>query len=238
MDKAQLQSKIAALKKSIASKAVQEAMKVAMQKQLDKLEAQLAEIEANSEAGQRPQVEAESPKAEEKGDCSDDAKKADKEPAKEPAKEAPTGSGATSPAKKVKQKITAENKTKAVSDCEETVKELKAELSVIKGGRKPKKKSEPARVKRTSEILADGISAIIGRTIKRELTLDKVGRIRVEKLREAREHFSKGLVAMRAALGGISKENDSFIDEFEKQTNEWIAQVVEKQKVAQEKQAA
>lgn len=213
MDKETMISSIAKLEKGLVNKHITDSQKEGMKVKIAELQAKVAALEDTASADTAP------------ADDSTDSNADDKEPAKK----------ADKPKAKKKPK---EHKEAFKTDCDEVVKDFAEYVEKYNLSKKPKVKRDPARVKRTSEVLADGIAATAGRAIKRELALDKVVKIKVAKLKEAKEHFSKGLSSMRSALGGISSDNDTFITDFDKQFDEWIDQVIEKQKAAEDSKAA
>jgi hypothetical protein len=215
---AELKVNIAKLEKGLSNSKIAQDLKPGMRKKLAQLQVKLAEMEAEEMSSQSNE------NASSSASEADSIKPENKEPAK----------------KKLKQKVTGENKEKVKSDCQAIIIELKGLLNKYNTDKVPTAKrsgKSPAK-KRASEVLADGISGVIGRVVKRELTLDKVTKIKTAKLRDARDKFSEGLKALRSALGGISSDNDTFIEDFKKEINELIEQVEEKQKVVEEKQAA
>ena len=148
---------------------------------------------------------------------------------KEPAKKSDKPSVADAQQQIKAKKKPKENKETFKSDCAETV----AQIRLLLDGHNKKKVSKPARPatkKRTSEVLADGFSSVFVRAIKRELTLDKVGKIKLAKLREARDKIVECLEAVRVGLGGISKENEGFIEDFKTEVNKIFDEVEERQK--------
>jgi hypothetical protein len=161
-----------------------------------------------------------------------------KEPeTKEPAKKSDKPSVADAQQQIKAKKKPKENRESFKSDCAETV----AQIRLLLDGHNKKKVSKPARPatkKRTSEVLADGFSGVFVRAIKRELTLDKVGKIKLAKLREARDKIVECLEAVRVGLGGISKENEGFIEDFKSEMDKIFDEVEERQKKAETKQAA
>lgn len=211
MTKEQLLSNKSKLEKGVNNPNLTDSQKELAKKRLAEIEAKLANLEKEKE---EPAKESE----------------ASKEPAKEPAKKS------DKPKAKKKPK---DHKEAFKSDCQETVSQIRL---LLDGHNKKKvaRPAKPATKKRTSEVLSDGICSVAGRAIKRELTLDKVVKIKVERLEAARDHFVEALIDMRASLGGIASDNQGFIQDFKKQFNDWIAEVKEKQKKADEpaKQAA
>jgi len=156
------------------------------------------------------------------------------EPAKKSGAYAHASSSSDKPMAKKKPK---QHKEAFKSDCNETV----AQIRLLLDGHNKKKVAKPAKPatkKRTSEVLADGFSAVFVRAVKRELTLDKVGKIKLAKLREARDKIVECLEAVRIGLGGISRENEGFIEDFKTEVNKIFDQVEERQKKAEETRQA
>ena len=221
MIKEQLLSNKAKLEKGLTNKNLTDAQKELAKTRLAQIEIQLADFEKESAKESEDNKEPES-----------------KEPAKEPAKQSDKPK-ATETQRQVKvKKKPKENKEAFKSDCTEMV----AQIRLLLDGHNKKKVSKPVRPatkKRTSEVLADGFSSVFVRAIKRELTLEKVGKIKLTKLREARDKIVECLEAVRVGLGGISKDNEGFIEDFKSEVNKIFDEVEERQKKATElKQAA
>jgi hypothetical protein len=230
MTKEQLLSNKAKLEKGLINKNLTDAQKELAKTRLAQIETQLANLEkeaATPEAGQQRRSESEKSKEPE---SKEPAKKLDKPKA---TANQQTMSASDSSQLRVKaKKKPKENKESFKSDCAETV----AQIRLLLDGHNKKKVSKPTRPatkKRTSEVLADGFSGVFVRAIKRELTLDKVGKIKLAKLREARDKIVECLEAVRVGLGGISKENEGFIEDFKTEVNKIFDEVEERQKKAE-----
>jgi hypothetical protein len=210
MSKEQLLSNKAKLEKGLNNKNLTDEQKELAQTRIAQIDVQLADLE---------KVDSKEPET------------------KEPAKKSDKPSVADAQQQIKAKKKPKENKESFKSDCAETV----AQIRLLLDGHNKKKVSKPARPatkKRTSEVLADGFSGVFVRAIKRELTLDKVGKIKLAKLREARDKIVECLEAVRVGLGGISKENEGFIEDFKSEMNKIFDEVEERQKKAETKQAA
>jgi hypothetical protein len=127
-----------------------------------------------------------------------------------------------------KKKMTKEQ----VDHCKTMIEKLKGFIREYETSNTPKK---PVQVhkKRISTVLSEGMANIIKRAVSRELTKEKVTKVRPEKLRDARDKFTAGLKDIRAALGGISSDNDAFIESFKNDLNALIKAVEEKQKAVE-----
>lgn len=220
MTPTEIQEKIDKMKKAIASPATPENFRPAMREKLARLESELAD----------------SPKAQAKAEA--DAPKA------KPASDSPKAEAKTKAAPKAKTKVTKENKAEAEASCRPLIEDLAALLESYRKG-KPAKASGSGggngasgtterKKKRITTVIADGMAAVFRRALRGESTREKVGGIKTDQLKEAKAEFSSGLKKLRVALGGISSDNQSFIDSFEKQVDELIDEIIEKQK---EKQA-
>jgi hypothetical protein len=124
-----------------------------------------------------------------------------------------------------------------MADCEATISKVHEILRKHKAAIAPKM-TVKARKRRASEIISTGMVSVLSRVVKAELSKDKVTRVKPEKLKEARDQFSLALKSLRAALGGIAIDNDSFIQSFKSQMDELIKQVETKQKQAEEAKTA
>jgi len=200
MDKKTTQEQIEKLRKGIASPVVDESLKAGMRKKLADLEAKLSQLEEEAAAKQ------------------DDAKPEKQEKPEKPAK----------------QKVTPENKKQVVEKCTGLINDLKKVLhqydATVAAPRRASRAAHKAKKRRASEIVSSGIAGTVTRVVKMELSRDKVAKIKVDRLRDARDKFADGLKALRGALGGISSDNEGFIEDFEKSFNALIKTVEEKQK--------
>jgi hypothetical protein len=221
MTSAEIEAKIERFQKGIDNPAVADNLKSGMRQQVEMLKAQLDALQetkpddAPTAGDDAPTAGDDAPTAGENAPKGDD-QLGDKKPEK------PKHAGV---------KVTPENKAQAVDRCNGLIQEIK--LIIAKHDDSPAtkhKKSEKTKKKRASEIVSEGISSVVGRVVKLELTRDKVGKIKPQKLRDARDKFKDALKNLRSALGGISSENDQFIEDFEKHFNSIIDAVEEKQK--------
>ncbi len=230
MTPAEIQEKIAKAKKAIASPATPEQFRPSMREKLARLEAQLVEAEspkAESPAtADRSKAEAAAPKANPESDSPSPTAIPSKANAEAKTKAAP------------KAKVTKENKAEAEASCRPLIEDLAALLESYRKG-KPAKSAggggngaagtTERKKKRITTVIADGMAAVFRRALRGESTREKVGKIKTDKLKEAKTEFSSGLKKLRVALGGISSDNQSFIDSFEKQVDELIAEIIERQ---------
>lgn len=110
-------------------------------------------------------------------------------------------------------------------------KELVQKAESIQRERNPKPTEKRVK-KRVTTVLSDGIIRTVASAVRREMGADKVGKIKVDALKESHEHFKNALASLKTALGGISSE--SFIDSFSKEMADLIEAVKEKQKAVKE----
>lgn len=217
MTPTEIQEKIEKMKKAIASPATPEQFRPAMREKLARLEAELAD----------------SPKAQAKAEAA--------APKAKPAGDSPKAEAKTKAAPKAK--VTKENKAEAEASCRPLIEDLAKLLESYRMGKPASGKGAAGngaagngaagtterKKKRITTVIADGMAAVFRRALRGESTREKVGKIKTEKLKEAKAEFSSGLKKLRVALGGISSDNQSFIDSFEKQVDELIAEIIEKQ---------
>lgn len=195
-----LEEQIQKLRKALDSPATDEKFKPAMKAQLEKLEKQLADEKKAEEAS----------KKDDDADDDDDDKKpaAKKKDAKKPTK--PT--------------MTKEDKDK----CDALMAEIKALLRKHQGTRQPRTKKPNTR--RVSTLVADKVFNSVAGAVRKEMGREKIGKVKVDKLRDVRDNGEKLLRSIRQALGGISTDNDGFIKHFSGLMNELISEVEKKQK--------
>lgn len=228
MTRAEIEAKIATLKKGISSALVNDKMKEGMRVQIEKFEARLAEMGADTEQEEDAE-RVKKPTGEKK-------KKVKKESAQKPA-------SASKPAKKQEPETTKEEVPKPEpvkkdvpkpgddkKEIKKTIADLRSCLSVALGHLNGHKATKgPRKRKKVSQVLSDGIVATMKRAIGMEMTNEKAAKIKPEQLKKVRDSFKAGLKSLRTALGGIDAENDKFIEDFEKSFNELIDKVEKKQ---------
>ena len=134
----------------------------------------------------------------------------------------------------IKQKRTLSH-DKLRSQCQTLISELKTLLHRYEGTQKDKKANQPVVKRRVSTIIAQGIAGTVKRAVAKELSREKVMKINLEALDQAKKNFNLALRSLRDALGGISSENDAFIKAFNTEMDEMISEVKEKQKAHKEK---
>ena len=134
--------------------------------------------------------------------------------------------------KKQKRSISHE---KLRNQCQTLISELKTLLHRYEGSQKEKRANHPVVKKRVSTIIAQGIAGTVKRAVSKELSREKVMKINLDALTEAKKNFNLALRSLRDALGGISSENDAFIKAFNSEMDEMISEVKEKQKAHKEK---
>ena len=134
----------------------------------------------------------------------------------------------------IKQKRTLSH-DKLRSQCQTLISELKTLLHRYEGTQKDKKANQPVVKRRVSTIIAQGIAGTVKRAVSKELSREKVMKINLDALDEAKKNFNLALRSLRDALGGISSENDAFIKAFNSEMDEMISEVKEKQKAQKEK---
>ena len=134
----------------------------------------------------------------------------------------------------IKQKRTLSH-DKLRSQCQTLISELKTLLHRYEGTQKDKKANQPVVKRRVSTIIAQGIAGTVKRAVSKELSREKVMKINLEALDQAKKNFNLALRSLRDALGGISSENDAFIKAFNTEMDEMISEVKEKQKAHKEK---
>jgi len=115
------------------------------------------------------------------------------------------------------------------------ISDLKTLLHRYEGTQKDKKVNQTVVKRRVSTIIAQGIAGTVKRAISKELSREKVMKINIDALDEAKKNFNLALRSLRDALGGISSENDAFIKAFNSEMDEMILEVKEKQKAHKEK---
>jgi hypothetical protein len=121
------------------------------------------------------------------------------------------------------------------NQCQTLISDLKTLLHRYEGTQKDKKVNQTVVKRRVSTIIAQGIAGTVKRAISKELSREKVMKINLDALDEAKKNFNLALRSLRDALGGISSENDAFIKAFNSEMDEMILEVKEKQKVHKEK---
>jgi uncharacterized protein YdcH (DUF465 family) len=121
------------------------------------------------------------------------------------------------------------------NQCQTLISDLKTLLHRYEGTQKDKKANQPVVKRRVSTIIAQGIAGTVKRAISKELSREKVMKINIDALDEAKKNFNLALRSLRDALGGISSENDAFIKAFNSEMDEMILEVKEKQKAHKEK---
>ncbi|MEN9446582.1 MAG: hypothetical protein RL728_1094 [Bacteroidota bacterium] len=134
--------------------------------------------------------------------------------------------------KKQKRSISHE---KLRNQCQTLISELKTLLHRYEGTQKEKRANHPVAKKRVSTIIAQGIAGTVKRAVSKEMGREKVMKINLDALAEAKKNFNLALRSLREALGGISSENDAFIKAFNSEMDEMISEVKEKQKAHKEK---
>jgi hypothetical protein len=128
-------------------------------------------------------------------------------------------------------KITNDN----LKECREAIEAQGLRITKISERQKSEK---PKTQRKVSTVLADNIIRAISGAVSHELNLDAVLGINVQKIEDALKHFEKGLMAMRAGLGGIEDDNSQMINTFRKNGKELIQLILDRQKQAEEKKAA
>lgn len=201
------------------SGALPDEMKKPMREGIKKLKADIASLEKQEaeEADKAVKEKADQAKREK-------AAQAKKEVEAKQKAEAAKKEKAEKEAKKKKGKVTAAN----AKDCEQLVSDLRKELNAFMAEQAPKSKKK--RTKKSSATVATGIVRPIQSIARREMTAEKVSKIRVDKLREAREHFAKGLQQIKLAFGGINDSNSTILKNFQKEMNALIKEIETKQK--------
>jgi anaerobic ribonucleoside-triphosphate reductase len=121
------------------------------------------------------------------------------------------------------------------SQCQTLISELKTLLHRYEGTQKDKKANQPVVKRRVSTLIAQGIAGTVKRAVSKELSREKVMKINLDALDQAKKNFNLALRSLRDALGGISSENDAFIKAFNTEMDEMISEVKEKQKAHKEK---
>ena len=187
---------------------------------MNELEAKLEKYKKMLDAAVEPDEKAFAMKRIEETEAKIKEAQVNKKPTEEKKQEAP----------KPVVKKPAEGKKERVLGCNTIVRQIKQLLIDYEKQNSPKKASSPAKPKRVSSLIADGISRSISAAVRKELTAEKVVKIKVDKLEEASDVFQKGLKLLRESLSGIASTNNEFIDRFATQMKETIAQVKEKQK--------
>ncbi|MEY5048907.1 MAG: hypothetical protein RLZZ175_2266 [Bacteroidota bacterium] len=134
--------------------------------------------------------------------------------------------------KKQKRSISHE---KLRNQCQTLISELKTLLHRYEGTQREKRANHPVAKKRVSTIIAQGIAGTVKRAVSKEMGREKVMKINIDALAEAKKNFNLALRSLREALGGISSENDAFIKAFNSEMDEMISEVKEKQKAHKEK---
>ena len=133
--------------------------------------------------------------------------------------------------KKQKRSISHE---KLRNQCQTLISELKTLLHRYEGSQKEKRANHPIVKRRVSTLIAQGIAGTVKRAVSKELSREKVMKINLDALDEAKKNFNLALRSLRDALGGISSENDAFIKAFNSEMDEMISEVKEKQKAHKE----
>jgi len=133
--------------------------------------------------------------------------------------------------KKQKRSISHE---KLRNQCQTLISELKTLLHRYEGTQKEKRANHPIVKRRVSTLIAQGIAGTVKRAVSKELSREKVMKINLDALDEAKKNFNLALRSLRDALGGISSENDAFIKAFNSEMDEMISEVKEKQKAHKE----
>ena len=121
------------------------------------------------------------------------------------------------------------------NQCQTLISDLKTLLHRYEGTQKDKKANQPVVKRRVSTLIAQGIAGTVKRAVSKELSREKVMKINLDALDEAKKNFNLALRSLRDALGGISSENDAFIKAFNSEMDEMISEVKEKQKAQKEK---
>ena len=121
------------------------------------------------------------------------------------------------------------------NQCQTLISDLKTLLHRYEGTQKDKKANQPLVKRRVSTLIAQGIAGTVKRAVSKELSREKVMKINLDALDEAKKNFNLALRSLRDALGGISSENDAFIKAFNSEMDEMISEVKEKQKAQKEK---
>ena len=121
------------------------------------------------------------------------------------------------------------------NQCQTLISDLKSLLHRYEGTQKDKRANQPVVKRRVSTLIAQGIAGTVKRAVSKELSREKVMKINLDALDEAKKNFNLALRSLRDALGGISSENDAFIKAFNSEMDEMISEVKEKQKAQKEK---
>ena len=121
------------------------------------------------------------------------------------------------------------------NQCQTLISDLKTLLHRYEGTQKDKKANQPVVKRRVSTLIAQGIAGTVKRAVSKELSREKVMKINLDALDEAKKNFNLALRSLRDALGGISSENDAFIKAFNSEMDEMISEVKEKQKAQKDK---
>lgn len=221
MTKSELKAKIAEVEESLeeskGNKTIPKSHFEKLEKRLDELKSKLAEMErqeADEEEVRKKEQEEAAAKAEEEA-----AKKAKQE--EEERKKAEKLKN--KPKKAVK--ITAEN----TKDCREFLE--KSGMRVVAA-----RSSMPKVKRKVSTVIADNLFKTISGAVNREMTEEKLKKVNVKALEQAKKHGIEFLKSIREALGGIANDNQELIKRFTKNMDELIDKVKSKQE--EMKQAA
>ena len=203
------------LKESLDNKLIDDSLKAKMRESIKTLEAEIKDLEKKEAAQQEDKRNAEA-KAKEAAEVKAEQEEQEK---KEKA------------AKRKKGKVSKQN----APDCAQLIDNVRKELAAFKAEHSPKPKP---RRKKSSATVALGIVRPIQSIARREMTSDKVHKIRVERLEEAKDHFAKGLAQIKLAFGGINDSNSTILKNFNKEMGALIKEIEQLQKAKQEAKKA
>ena len=239
--------KIATLEKNLNNRLIDDRQKQQMREGIKKLEKEITALEKQAqqeEAQQAKEKEAEAVRLVEEKRRAKEEKQAQeaqdkqerlqqeaeaqqKAKAQKEAAEKKEAERLSAEARKKKGKVSEANR----SDCEKLIADIRRELSEFTAQNNPKKTK--ARRKKSSASVASGIIKPIQTIAKREMSQEKVVKIKTDELREARQHFEKGLQKIKLAFGGIQDSNSTILKDFRKQMDTLIKEIEDKQKSLQ-----
>ena len=237
MTLAEIKKNIDKLQKNVDNPNIPEKFRKTVREQIAALEKQMKQMSLAAKSAEAQQEKAETAKKKAQADrekLAAEKRKADAEKKKleQLQKQAEAEKKAAEAAKKKADEVARKKKGKISevnrAECQVLVNKLQGYLDQY-NGKKPKTSSKP-RKKKSSSVVAMNIIKPIEQIARREMTQDKVVKIKTDRLEKAKKHFADGLQEIKLAFGGIQDSNSTILKNFKKEMDRLIKEIENKQK--------